>query len=110
MSFFVFLVWVLLLCHVLPINRELPMSPFYISLVVLTLCSMIVIVVLGSSGRGRPHTRFTIQGEEPPPALQVIWESTVASTIIEDAATKGNYDAERQGRDQETGNRLQGKV
>lgn len=65
-SFFVFLVWFVLLCHVLPISPRLQISPFYTSMVFATALSWVLIFALGRSGRGRPHVRFTIRGEEPP--------------------------------------------
>ncbi len=65
-SFFVFSVWVLLLLHVLPLDPNLAISPFYTSMVALTVLSWFLILALGKSGRGRPHVRFTIRGEVPP--------------------------------------------
>ena len=66
-SFFVFLVWCLLLSHVLPIDRKSSINPFYASIVALSVCSWVLMFWLGRSGRGRPPARFTLRGKEPPP-------------------------------------------
>jgi hypothetical protein len=65
-SFFVFLVWVVLLWHVLPVSPMFAIRHFYTSMVVVTVVCWILVWKLGKSGRGRPHVRFTIRGEEPP--------------------------------------------
>jgi|CZKF01.1.fsa_nt_gi hypothetical protein len=62
-SLFVFLVWVLLLMHVVPIDRKCSINPLYVGLIILTTSFCILLVTLGRSGRDKPLTVFKIRGK-----------------------------------------------
>ncbi len=60
-SLFVFLVWVTLLIHAVPIERSHSISLLYFGLITLTAIFCILLVTLGRSGRERPLTVFKIR-------------------------------------------------
>ena len=60
-SLFVFLVWVLLLGHAVPIVPNGSISLLYVGLIALTATFCVLLVTLGRSGRERPLTLFTIR-------------------------------------------------
>jgi hypothetical protein len=62
-SFFVFLMWIVLLIHVLPFNQKGSVSPLYVALVALTVAFCVVVVIYGQSGREKSLTKFKIRGD-----------------------------------------------
>lgn len=63
-SLFMFLFWVMLLVHSLPMDRGRGFNLLYVGLLTLTAVFCILVVTIGRSGRDRPLTIFKIRGEK----------------------------------------------